>query len=94
MPGSNAMRCGGGFTHPITEKRKGVNVTERTRSIMVRLPIEIIEWMESRGSLRAAVEELYEGRQLELGEFFKACDEKRIDYQLAINRMVELIRED
>lgn len=61
---------------------------------MVRLPVEIVEYLESRGSLRAGIEELYEGATLDLTGFYEACDKKRIDYQLAINRMVELINED
>ncbi len=69
-------------------------MAKKTKSIMVRLPVEIVEWLESRGSLRDGVEELYNRMMLDYTEFYKACDEKRIDYQLAINRMVELIRED
>ena len=69
-------------------------MTDKTRAVMVRLPVEIVEWMESKESKRAAIEEMYEGMRLDLSGFYEACDAKEIDYQLAINRMVELINED
>lgn len=69
-------------------------MTDKTRVVAVRLPNEIADWVESEGSARAFIEGLYGSRSLDLRRFYKVCDERSIDYQLAINRMVELINED
>ena len=69
-------------------------MTDKTRVVAVRLPNEIADWLEAEGSPRAFIEGLYAGKNLDMRRFYKACDRKRIDYQLAINRMVELINED
>ena len=69
-------------------------MTDKTRVVAVRLPNEIADWLEADGSPRAFIEGLYDGKDLDLRGFYSACDGKRIDYQLAINRMVELINED
>lgn len=69
-------------------------MTDKTRVVAVRLPNEVADWVESEGSARAFIEGLYAGKSLDLRGFYKACDAKLIDYQLAINRMVELINED
>jgi len=80
---------------PLTDfKTKGCNMTDKTRVVAVRLPNEVADWVESEGSARAFIEGLYGSRSLNLRGFYKACDEREIDYQLAINRMVELINED
>lgn len=69
-------------------------MTKKTRVVAARLPNEVADWVESHGEVRAWLEGMCGEERLDLREFYKACDAKRIDYQLAINRMVELIRED
>lgn len=69
-------------------------MTDKTRVVAVRLPNEVADWLESEGSPRAFLEGMYGSRSVDLRGFYKACDAKLIDYQLAINRMVELINED
>lgn len=69
-------------------------MTDKTRVVAVRLPNEVADWVESEGSARAFIEGLYEGRSLDLRRFYKVCDERAMDYQLVVNRMVELIEAD
>lgn len=69
-------------------------MTDKTRVVAVRLPNAVADWLEEDGSPRSVLEGLYAGRLLDMRSFYKACDAKEIDYQLAINRMVELINED
>ena len=69
-------------------------MTDKTRVVAVRLPNEVADWLEGEGSARAHLENLYGSKSVDLRGFYKACDRKLIDYQLAINRMVDLINED
>lgn len=69
-------------------------MTDKTRVVAVRLPNAVADWLEEDGSARAVIEGLYGSRSVDLRGFYKACDRKRIDYQLAINRMTDLINED
>ena len=69
-------------------------MTDKTRVVAIRLPNEVADWLERTGSPRALIEGGYEDGGLDLSGVKRACDRKRIDYQLALNRMEQLINED
>lgn len=68
--------------------------SKKTKAHGVRLTPEIMAWVEDGHPVREIIEDAYAGRTLDLRGFRRACDRKHIDYQLAINRMVQLINED
>ena len=68
--------------------------TDRTKVISIRLPNEVVDWLGADREAREIIESAYSEGQLNLREFKKACAEKQMDEQLAVNRMVQLIRED
>ena len=91
--GSRSLIVKAGVTPITTQKRKGVYMTDKTRVVAIRLPNEVAEWKESTGRPRKFLEGIYEERHLNLAEFYKACDAKQMDYQMVIDRMVQLINE-
>ena len=82
--------------YPTTrQKLKGVDtMTNKTQVVSVRLPNEVVEWLGKDRSAREIIEGAYFEGQLNLRSFRKACKEKHIDCQLAIDRTVKLIREE
>lgn len=69
-------------------------MTDKTRVVAVRLPNEVADWVESHGDVRSWIEGICGNDGLDMREFYRACDRKEIDYQLAVNRMTELINAD
>lgn len=67
--------------------------TNKTKAIMVRVPTEVAEWLESGDGARKNLEGLYDEYRLNLVEFRKACDAKRMDYQMVIDRMTDYIND-
>ena len=69
-------------------------MTKNTKVVSIRIPNEVEEWLGADNKAREIVESAYMSGWLNLKGFKKACDKKKIDYQMAIDRMVELINED
>jgi len=68
-------------------------MTNKTQVISVRLPNEVVEWLGKDKSAREIIEGAYFEGQLNMKSFRKACRDKHIDCQLAIDRAAKLIRE-
>lgn len=88
-------------------EKKGMNISEyvrellemqkavdRTTVISIRIANEIADWLGKDWTAREIIEDAYNVGLLDLREFKKACAERKMDEQLAVNRMVQLIRED
>lgn len=65
-----------------------------TEVISIRVSKEIAEWLGADNEAREIVESAYMVGHLNMRGFKEACDRKEIDYQMAVDRMTELINED